>query len=45
MGLAPVIYLGRIRKVTSSDVRKVAARYFGRSEYVTISIVPKKKTP
>jgi len=41
----PFDYLGRIRKVDSSDVRKVAARYLGRSEYVTISIVPKKKTP
>jgi predicted Zn-dependent peptidase len=41
----PFDYLGRIRKVTSSDLRKVAARYLGRSEYVTIAIVPKKKGP
>ena len=41
----PFDYLGRIRKVTSSDLRKVAARWLGRSEYVTIAIVPKKKGP
>lgn len=41
----PFDYLGRIRRVSSSDLRTVAARYLGRSEYVTIAIVPKKKIP
>ena len=41
----PFDYLRRIRKVTSSDLRKIAARYLGRSEYITVAIVPKKKAP
>jgi zinc protease len=36
-------YLDNIKKVTSSDVRKVAAKYLSRSDYVVVAIVPKKK--
>ena len=36
-------YLGNIKKVTSSDVRKAAAKYLSRSDYVVVAIVPKKK--
>jgi zinc protease len=36
-------YLKAIRSLTSSDLRKAAAKYFGKTEYVVISIVPGKK--
>ncbi|MDH7511570.1 MAG: pitrilysin family protein [Clostridiales bacterium] len=36
-------YLKNIEELTSSDIRKAAAKYFGRGEYVVVSIVPKKK--
>lgn len=36
-------YLEEVAKTTSSDLRKVGAKYFGRSEYVVVSVVPKKK--
>jgi zinc protease len=35
-------YLANIDKVDSSDLRKAAAKYFSRSDYVVISIVPPK---
>jgi zinc protease len=41
----PFDYLDRIRKVTSSDLRRTAGKYLGRSEYVTVAIVPKRKVP
>jgi predicted Zn-dependent peptidase len=41
--IAPRNYLDNIRKVTSSDLRKTAAKYLSRGEYVLVSIVPKKK--
>jgi len=36
-------YFQGIRSVTSSDLRKAAAKYLSRTEFVVISIVPKKK--
>jgi predicted Zn-dependent peptidase len=36
-------YLENIDKVKSSDLRKAAAKYFSRSEYVIVSVIPKKK--
>jgi zinc protease len=36
-------YLKAIRSLTSPDLRKAAAKYFGKTEYVVISIVPRKK--
>lgn len=39
---SPLAYLENIEKVTASDLRKVAASYLSRSEYVAVSIVPKK---
>lgn len=36
-------YLKHIEEITSSDLRKAAARYFSQGEYVVISIVPRKK--
>ncbi len=36
-------YLQGIRNVTSPDLRKAAAKYLAKTEYVVISIVPKKK--
>lgn len=41
---APFSYLENINRLTSSDVRKAAATYFSRNEYVAVSIVPKKKS-
>ena len=38
-------YLERIAKISSSDLRKIGAKYFSRGEYVIVSIVPKKKSP
>ncbi len=35
-------YLANINKVDSSDLRKAAAKYFSRSDYVIVSIVPSK---
>jgi len=35
-------YLDAIDRVDSSDLRKIAARYFGRSESAAISVVPMK---
>lgn len=40
---APLNYLDNIKKVSSSDLRKTAAKYLSKSEYVLVSIVPKKK--
>jgi len=40
---APQHYLNNIRKVTSGDLRKTAAKYLSRGEFVVVSIVPKKK--
>jgi len=39
---SPLVYLENIEKVTASDLRKVAASYLSRSEYVAVSVVPKK---
>jgi zinc protease len=36
-------YLENIDKVKSSDLRKAAGKYFGRSNYVIVSVIPKKK--
>lgn len=36
-------FLENIKKITSSDVRKTAAKYLGKGEYVIVSIAPKKK--
>lgn len=38
-----VNYLENIGKVQSPELRKAAAKYFSKGEYVLISIVPKKK--
>ncbi len=38
----PLSYLENIERITSSDLRKVAAAYLSRSEYVAVSAVPKK---
>jgi predicted Zn-dependent peptidase len=38
-------YLKGVRSVTSPDLRKAAARYLAKAEYVVISIVPRKKGP
>lgn len=35
-------YIDEIGKVDSSDLRKAAARYFGKGEYAAVSIVPRK---
>jgi len=35
-------YLKAVRSLTSSDLRKAATKYFGRTEYVVISILPGK---
>jgi predicted Zn-dependent peptidase len=40
---AKIGYLEEVAKVSSSDLRKISAKYFSRSEYVIVSIVPKKK--
>ena len=42
-GRAPVNYLENIDRVKSGDLRKIADKYFGRADYVIVSIVPKKK--
>jgi len=39
----PLSYLEKINRTTSSDLRKVAGAYFNRSDYVAVSIVPRKK--
>jgi predicted Zn-dependent peptidase len=36
-------YLENIKKLSSSDLRKVAGQYFSRGKYVIVSIIPKKK--
>ncbi len=36
-------YLKHIEELTSSDIKKAAAKYFSRGEYVVVSIVPGKK--
>ncbi|MEW5902142.1 MAG: insulinase family protein, partial [Acidobacteriota bacterium] len=41
-GSTPRNYLKSIDEVKSGDLRKAAAKYFSRSPYVLISIVPKK---
>ncbi len=41
-GLEDRPYLENIDKVKSSDLRKAAAKYFSRSVYVIISVIPKK---
>ena len=38
----PGRFLDHIGRTTSSDLRKAAAAYFSRGEYVTVAIVPKK---
>jgi predicted Zn-dependent peptidase len=40
---AGIDYLERVAKISSSDLRKIGAKHFSRSEYVVVSIVPKKK--
>jgi zinc protease len=40
---APIDYLERIAKVTSSDLRRIGARYLSRAEYVVVSIKPRPK--
>lgn len=35
-------YLDEIGKIDSSDLRRTAARYFGKGEYAVVSIVPRK---
>jgi zinc protease len=42
-GQAPGSYLENIDRVKSKDLRKIADKYFGRAEYVMVSIIPKKK--
>jgi predicted Zn-dependent peptidase len=37
-------YLENIMRISSSDLRKIAAKYFSKGEYVTVSIVPQKKS-
>jgi zinc protease len=39
----PPNFLEKIKGVSSSDLRKAAGKYFSRSEYVLIAIVPRKK--
>jgi predicted Zn-dependent peptidase len=36
-------YLKQIEDITSSDLRKAAARYFSHGEYIVVSVVPRKK--
>jgi zinc protease len=40
---APANYLDHIKKISSSDLRKMAAKYLSRGEYVLVAILPKKK--
>jgi len=42
-GQAPGSYLENIDRVKSKELRKIADKYFGRAEYVMVSIGPKKK--
>jgi len=42
-GTARPPYLDSIDKVKSGDLRKAAGKYFSRSDYVIITILPKKK--
>jgi zinc protease len=42
-GQAESRYLENIDRVKSGDLRRVAGKHLGRANYVTISIVPKKK--
>jgi len=37
-------YLASIEKVNSSDLRKAAAKYLGRGDFVVVAVVPKKKS-
>lgn len=39
---SPGPYLAHIDRTTSGDLRKAAGRYFGKGEFVAVSIVPKK---
>jgi zinc protease len=39
----PPDYLENIKRVTSTDIRKAAAKYLSRTDYVTVAILPKKK--
>lgn len=41
-GLEDRPYLENIDKLKSSDLRKAAAKYFSRSDYVIIAVIPKK---
>ncbi len=43
-GPEEIPYLENIDKVSSSDLREAARKYFSKSEYVFISIIPKKKS-
>ena len=38
----PGPYLGHIDRVSSGDLRRAAGRYFGKGEFVAVSIVPKR---
>jgi len=40
---ARISFLEEVARISSSDLRKVAAKYFGRNEFVIVSILPKKK--
>ncbi len=41
-GQAESNYLENIDRIKSGDLRKIAGKYFGRANYVIISIIPKK---
>ena len=41
-GQAESNYLQNIDRVKSGDLRKIAGKYFGRANYVMVSIIPKK---
>jgi predicted Zn-dependent peptidase len=36
-------YLDSIDKVKSTELRKIASKYFSKNRYVIVTIVPKKK--
>ena len=37
-------YLENIDKLRTTDLRKTAAKYFSRGEYIAVAVIPKKKT-
>jgi predicted Zn-dependent peptidase len=41
-GQAEGNYLENIGRVKSGDLRKIAGKYFGRAEYVMVSVIPRK---